>query len=141
MILICAVIVVAAIAMAVRSNEEAKKLRQQISELEQQNQQQGQAKPEEVKRLVEEVNKLIALPEGEEPSVATISDKDKLGDVAFFAKADNGDKILIYTQARRAYLYRPSENRILEVATLNLTASPSPTTSPRPTAAATSPAP
>lgn len=73
----------------------------------------------EVKMLVERIGKLIELP-NEEPTIATVSDKDKLNDQAFFAKAQNGDKVLIYTRARKAILYRPATNKIIEVSTVNL---------------------
>lgn len=119
------IVIAAAIALTVRSNQEAKNLRQQVSDLEQQTQHQGQANPEEAKQLIEEIGKFIALPEGEEPTVATITDREKLSDVNFFAKAENGDKVIIYVNARKAYLYRPGMQKVIEVATLNLNASAS----------------
>lgn len=81
---------------------------------------------EEVKSLVSKVGQLIELPTGEDPTVATVSDKTKLENQPFFAKAENGDKVLIYTKAKKAILYRPSINKIIEVAPINI-ASPSPT--------------
>lgn len=70
----------------------------------------------ETKETVERVGKLIALPEGEQPTVATVSDPAKLKDQAFFAKTQTGDKVLIYTKAKKAYLYRPSKDLLIEVA-------------------------
>ena len=74
----------------------------------------------EMKQIVDKVGKLIELPENEEPTLATISDKDKLKDQAFFLNAQNGDKVLVYEKAGKAILYRPSTGKIVEVAPLNV---------------------
>lgn len=79
---------------------------------------------EEVRDLVEAVGKLIVLPEGEEPTVASVSDPEKLKDQPFFQNAKVGDKVLIYTQARKAYLYDPKLNKLLEVAPLTVEPTP-----------------
>lgn len=78
-----------------------------------------EAARQEVQALTLQVGKYIELP-SEEPTVATVSDKDKLKEQAFFAHAKNGDKVLIYTQARKAILFRPSTNKIIEVSTVNI---------------------
>ncbi len=70
--------------------------------------------------LVEEVSRLISLPQDEEPTVATVSDPQLLKNQAFFANAKAGDKVLIYTRARKAVLYDPVNKKILEVAPLNV---------------------
>lgn len=75
---------------------------------------------EEIRKLVSEVGKLIELPSGEDPTVATITDITKLQDQPFFAKAKNGDKVLIYTQAKKAILYDPKAKKILDVAPVNI---------------------
>ncbi len=69
--------------------------------------------------LINKVSLLIDLP-NESPTIATVSDKNELKDQPFFAKAENGDKVLIYAQARKAYLYRPSSNKMIEVAPINI---------------------
>jgi len=74
----------------------------------------------EVKEMVEKVEKLIELPKDETPTIATVSDLSKLKNQSFFANAKKYDKIFIYTKAKKAYLYRPSENKIIEVAAINL---------------------
>lgn len=63
---------------------------------------------------VEILNKMIVLP-NELPSIATVTDKEKLADQPFFQKAENGDKVIIYSQSKRAYLFRPSEQKIIDM--------------------------
>jgi len=70
------------------------------------------------------VGKLMVLPEGETPTIATVSDPDKLKDQAFFAHAKTGDKVLIYAKAKKAILYSPTDNRIVEVAAIDLGGTP-----------------
>lgn len=79
-----------------------------------------QASVDETKALLNKVSKLVVLPEGEDPTVATVTDIDKLKDQAFFIKAKNGDKVLIYTRAKKAYLYDPQINKILDIAPVNI---------------------
>lgn len=74
----------------------------------------------EAEELVAVVGKLILLPKDELPTVATVSDPTKLAGQAFFAKAKVGDKVLLYPNARKAYLFDPEANRVLEVAPINL---------------------
>ena len=73
----------------------------------------------EADSIITKVGRLITLPKGEKPSVAVVSDKAKLSKDAFFAKAENGDEVLIYLKAKRAILYRPSTNKIIEVTLIN----------------------
>lgn len=75
---------------------------------------------EEVLDIVERVNKIMVLPEGEQPTLATVADLAKLKDQPFFAKAQVGDKVLLYTQSRKAILYSPTTNKIVEVAPINI---------------------
>lgn len=75
---------------------------------------------QETDNLIVAVGKLMALPEGEQPSIGTVADTGKLKDQPFFSKAENGDRLLIYTEARRVILYRPSINKVINVALLNI---------------------
>ncbi len=78
------------------------------------------ASEEEVRSIVAEIGKIMDLPNDEEPSLATILDKEKIKDQPFFKNAENGDKLLAYSKAMKAILYRPSTGRIIEVAPLTI---------------------
>lgn len=89
--------------------------------------------------LLAQVGKLIELPADEQPVIYTVSDSSKLKDQPFFAHATNGDKVIIYTKARKAILYDPAANIIVDVAPVNLgqtqpaVSSVSPTVTAKPT--------
>ncbi len=70
--------------------------------------------------IIDEVGKLIVLPEDEKPVIATVADPEKLKGQLFFAKAKVGDRVLIYPNAAKAILYDPVAKKILEVAPLNI---------------------
>lgn len=87
----------------------------------------------EKQKVLTRLGQLMVLPVGEEPTVATISDKEKLKDQPFFAKAKNGDVLVIYTQARKAILFDPVADKIVDVVSISLGQSsitPAPTTTP-----------
>jgi len=70
--------------------------------------------------LVAKVGRHLQLPSDEKPTVATVSDVSKLSGQTFFAGAKNGDKVLIYTKAKKAVLYRPSTDKVVNVGPLNV---------------------
>lgn len=73
---------------------------------------------EETKTVTDAIKKFMELPTDEEPTIATVTDSEKLKDQDFFKNSQNGDKIVIYTNARKAIIYRPSTNKIIEFAPL-----------------------
>lgn len=79
-----------------------------------------QATQNEVNQIVAEVSKLMELPKDEQPTLATVSDISKLKDQPFFQKARNGDKVLIYTNAKKAILFDPNAKKIIDVAPINI---------------------
>ena len=78
------------------------------------------AAQEEISSLRNKVGRHIQLPQEETPTVATVSDKSKLEGQAFFANAQTGDKVLIFSKAGKAILFRPEIDKIIEVAPVNL---------------------
>ena len=78
---------------------------------------------QQTESLVNEVDKLLQLPTDEKPTVATVEDKSKLKDQPFFASVEKGDKILIYTNARKAIIYRPSTKKIINVGPIAINSS------------------
>ena len=92
---------------------------------------------DDVAALMARVGKHILLPQGETPTVMTVTDKEKLSGQQFFANAKNGDKVLVYEKAKKAFLYDPDAERVIEVGPI-LTSTPSATlVSPTPTITAT----
>lgn len=76
---------------------------------------------QELVQMVEKVGRLVMLPEGEDPILMTIEDESGLDkSKEFFERAKNGDKILIYKEAKKAYLYRPSEDKLVSVAPVSI---------------------
>lgn len=70
--------------------------------------------------LIQKVGQIVEIPSGETPTIATVTDASKLKSQSFFELSENGDKVLIFTQAKRAYLYRPSTNKIIQIAPVNI---------------------
>lgn len=75
---------------------------------------------DEVASLTKKIGAVMELPIDEAPTMATVMDKEKLAEQPFFQKAENGDKVLIYTNSGRAILYRPSTGKIVDVTTVNV---------------------
>lgn len=95
----------------------------------------------EIAALIKTIGTFMELPVEEIPTLATVTDKTKLAGQPFFQKAENGDKVLIYTDSGRAILYRPSTKKIVDVTTVNVKAPEeeavtAPTATPTPETAA-----
>ncbi len=73
----------------------------------------------EAQQLIETVGKIADLP-AEIPTIATVTDKEKLKQYQFFQKAEIGDKVLLYNEAKKAYLYRPASGKLIEVGPIML---------------------
>ncbi|MFH0755157.1 MAG: hypothetical protein V1910_00625 [bacterium] len=76
----------------------------------------NQMEQAQVKELVAKVSKLIILPTGEEPVVATINDAEALiKDQVFYKGSKNGDVVLVYQKNAKAVIYSPEKNIIVNV--------------------------
>lgn len=76
----------------------------------------------DVQKTVDEVGQYILLPQDETPTLLTITDLNQLKDQPFFANALIGDKVLVYTTAKKVVLWRPSIHKIIGVSALELNA-------------------
>ena len=70
--------------------------------------------------LLAAISKLIVIPKGETPTIATVIDPSQLKDQPFFINAQKNDKLFIFNNAKEAFLYNPSENRIVKVAPITV---------------------
>lgn len=78
----------------------------------------------ETKKVVDKVSQIMVLPK-ETPTLATVTDVNKLKTQPFFVNAQNGDKVLIYSFSKKAILYRPGANKIVEVSPVSIGSSAS----------------
>ena len=72
----------------------------------------------ETKALTDRIGSFMELPLDEQPTLATVTDQEKLKGQNFFTHAQNGDKLLVYPKAKKAILYRPSTKKVIEVSNL-----------------------
>lgn len=68
----------------------------------------------EAMEIKEKVEKLMYLP-NETPTITTVENSDELKKQDFFKDVKNGDKVLIFIENTKVVIYRPSENRIVNV--------------------------
>ena len=80
-------------------------------------------KENEVETIMKRISEVMILPD-EIPTVATITDKSKFGNQLFFQKAENGDKLLLFTNSNLAILYRDSIGKIIEISQISVANSP-----------------
>ena len=59
---------------------------------------------EEVQAVVEQVGQIMILPQGEQPTLATVSDLSQLKDQPFFCERENWRQSASYANARKAIL-------------------------------------
>lgn len=79
-----------------------------------------EAVKKESEDLKNKISKLMSLP-NETPVVGTVNDKDKFKDQPFFSGVENGDKLLIFAEAKKAVIYREKDNRIINAGPIAVT--------------------
>lgn len=72
-------------------------------------------------KIIGKVSRLYSLPTDEQPSIATIKDKETVKkQYPFLSQAENDDILLLYQKAQLAILYRPSTGQLVKVGALNI---------------------
>ncbi|GEM_PF-270005 len=74
----------------------------------------------DVDRLIAEISEIMQIPEDEKPQIGTVVNVKELKEKKFFAEAKEGDKVLIFTKAKKVILYRPSIKKIINAGMLDL---------------------
>ena len=70
---------------------------------------------EQNQQIVDEVGKLYSLPKNETPTIGKVSDKAAIKkDYPILDDVENGDYLLIYQNAKKAILYRPSTKKVIK---------------------------
>lgn len=73
----------------------------------------------ETEKIMAELDKIFLLPSDETPTVLAVTDIAKLAGQPFFAKAQNGDKVILFGGIKQAILYRPSIKKIINMSPIN----------------------
>lgn len=68
------------------------------------------------KLIADEVKRIVVLPMDETPTIRTVENIEQLKGNTAFDRAQNGDKVLIYTRSSLVVIYRPATKQIVNVA-------------------------
>lgn len=68
------------------------------------------------KELVGRLGKVLQLPNAD-PSIVTVADKTKFGNPTLASRVENQDMLLIYNDAKRIIIYRPSSEKVVDMLT------------------------
>lgn len=73
----------------------------------------------EAEEVLARLGELVVLPDEQDPIIATITDQEVLAaESVFYADAVNGDRLIIFPQAQRAYIYSPTRHRVVNIGPL-----------------------
>jgi hypothetical protein len=68
--------------------------------------------------LITRLSQLYLVPNGEVPTIATVTDPEKIKEKAMFISVEVGDKVFLFTNAGKAVLYRPSLDKIVDIVSI-----------------------
>lgn len=74
--------------------------------------------------LLGEMRQIIIMPTNEDPVVATITDINQLKDKDFYKDANNGDRVVVFANAKKAYIYSPERKLIVNVGAFQIEEKP-----------------
>ncbi len=70
----------------------------------------------EVQDILKKIGAHIVIPTDEEPTIATVTDADALKkEQPFYRDAQNGDKVIIFMQAKKAIIYNEGKDILVNV--------------------------
>lgn len=75
---------------------------------------------EEARSLYDALSKHMEVP-NETPTIARVDDKEKLKDQPFFKNAENGDRLVIFPESKKAIIYRESSDSIINSGPIAIT--------------------
>ncbi|MDH5533048.1 MAG: hypothetical protein OEX81_01315 [Candidatus Pacebacteria bacterium] len=115
LILLLLVGLTGSLAWGYQSNKKYEEAKEQINLLSSIEGQQEVAK-QEIRATVKKIGKLMTLPQGEEPVMATVINAKSLATQQdFYKDATDGDKVIVYQKANKAILYNPTKNIVVNV--------------------------
>lgn len=114
MVTILAITTVAGFGLAAYTYSEFMKIKQDPTAAVRDSRKQGE------ERILQKMGKLIELPKDDAPSFSKISDESLSGNVPFLKNGKKGDHLVIFPKAQKAFLYRESENRLINVGPVSL---------------------
>lgn len=79
---------------------------------------QVQAKANQKEDLTKRISTIAELP-NESSTLVTVADKTKLQNKQLADKVSNGDVLMIFTKSQRLIIYRPSDNKIVDMLSFN----------------------
>ena len=66
-------------------------------------------------QLITDVSKVAVMPKDEQPIIREISELESLANQPFYNDAQIGDRVLVFSKAKKAILYRPSTGQVVSI--------------------------